>query len=394
MAIKALFGFDHYAQNDSTWISKAPALITRAEVGSATFRDTVVDGWVRTLSTATPDSYNRVQFNLASFFAAPVDTISFGIRMRCDVPGGRVVMTPWTAVDLQVGEMPGAAAGKTYYVDFSYTFSTDRYVWKIDGVVVRSGVTGTPIRAITMGIRTTGYQAVERWSFKDVVVSDDQGSPVGPIGPVGLVLQDAVTGTYTYQKNPAQIGVRQVRGYAIVASPAQMGLRQIRGYAMTTPFTPLPTGVTGKQAVLNMIAAKAKTARPSTDFTIDPATVLTGDPLFNSKVKTYAAASSGLFGNTTFRYNRVPLSRMGLVSGGFDLGTATTIYGLIPALNAASGIVLTSDDIEDGPIAASDTSVTLTAKSTSWWFIPGNTLVVGKNLPSINIPISSDTIDW
>jgi len=199
---------------------------------------------------------------------------------------------------------------------------------------------------------------------------------------------------YAAVRKPAVVSMRDLRGYAMASGFSQVALRTVGGYVMTTPAAPLPLGVTGKQAVLNMIVARSKITRPTSDFTIDAATVLTGDESFNSKVKTYAAASSGLLGNTTFRYNRVKLDRINIVSNAFDLGTATTIYGLIPALNAASGMVLTTDDIEDGPIASTDSTVTLKAKASSYWFIPGDTLVIGKALPSINIPISSDTIDW
>lgn len=199
---------------------------------------------------------------------------------------------------------------------------------------------------------------------------------------------------YALTKPGSPVSLRDVRGYAMVQAPAQVSLRSVGGYVLTTPAAPLPLGVTGKQAVLNMIVARSKITRPTSDFTIDPAAVLTGDESFNATVKAYAAAASGLLGNTTFRYNRVKLSRINVVSGSFELGTAATIYDLIPALNAASGLVLTTDDIEDGPIASTDTSVTLKAKASSYWFIPGDTLVIGKNLTSINIPISSNTIDW
>lgn len=191
-----------------------------------------------------------------------------------------------------------------------------------------------------------------------------------------------------------QLSLRKFGGYAMTKAPAPMGLRAVAGYAMCTPFTPLPSGVTGLQAVLNMIAAKAKTVRPATDFTVDAPAVLANDPLFNSTVKAYATAASGLTGNKTFRYNRVPLSRMGLVSNAFDLGTFTTIYDLIPSLITASGVKITTDDINDGPIASTDVTVTLTSKAGSYWFLPNSSLTIGKTLPSINVPISSDTIDW
>jgi hypothetical protein len=398
MAIKALYGFDHYAQNDPTWVTKAPAGLTRYEVASTGYIDTVVSGWVRTLAAGSVSTFDRIQFALASFFTAPADTISFGMRIRCDVPAGttRVIYTNWGSnVDFTTADIPGGAvAGKVSYVEFIYKFSTNTYTWKCDGVVIRSAVAPTgATRAVVLGVRTIAATA-ERWAFKDVVVSDDQDSPVGPMGPGVLVLQDAATGTYTFQKSPSQLSLRRLGGYAMAKQPAQLSARQIRGYAMCTPFTPLPAGLTGQQAVLAMIVAKSKTIRPTTDFTIDASTVLTGDPLFNSRVKATATSASGLFGSYTFRYNRVALSRMGLTSSSFDLGTATTIYGLLPAISAAAGITLTTDDVEDGVIGAGDLTVTLKAKASSWWFIPGNTLVIGKTLPSINVPISSDTIDW
>lgn len=213
------------------------------------------------------------------------------------------------------------------------------------------------------------------------------------ITPARQVEVTNVQGYVLYTK-PNQVSMRDLRGYVMASGFSQVGLRTVGGYVMTTPASPLPLGVTGKQAVLNMIVARSKITRPTTDFTIDAPAILTGDDFFNATVKANATASSGLLGSTTFRYNRVKLSRMNLVSSAFDLGLATTIYGLIPALNAASGLVLTTDDIEDGPIATTDLTVTLKAKASSYWFIPGDTLVIGKSLPSINIPISSDTIDW
>lgn len=199
---------------------------------------------------------------------------------------------------------------------------------------------------------------------------------------------------YALLKMPSQLSLRSLGGYAMASKPSQLGLRVVGGYVMAGVPTPLPAGVTGQQAVLNMIAAKAKTSRPASDFTIDHANILDGDQFFNSTVKAYASAQSGLAGSMTFRYNRVPLSRMGLLSTGFEIGAATTIYGLLSTISAAAGITLTTDDVEDGPILSMDETVTLRAKSTSWWFLPDSTLVIGKPLTSISVPISSDTIDW
>lgn len=183
---------------------------------------------------------------------------------------------------------------------------------------------------------------------------------------------------YMLQNPPNPISVREVRGYVMAKRPNQLSLRQFVGYAMVRPLPPLQQGVTGERAVLNMIAALAKTSRPYSDFTVVTPEVLANDALFNTRVKATATASSGLFGSKYFRYNRVTLGRMGVPSGKFDFGTATTIYELIPKLNASSGMTLTTNDFVDGPIASGATTVTLTASNTSFWFIPGNTLVLTK----------------
>lgn len=147
--------------------------------------------------------------------------------------------------------------------------------------------------------------------------------------------------------------------------------------------------------MIQLITKKAKTInRPTSDFTIDPSNVLTGDPLFNSTVKAYATAASGLTGNYTFRYNRADVSRMLADPSSLVIGTATTVYGLIATLNAASGLVLVQDDLVDGPIGPDDETVTLTAKSTSWFFVPGSTFAPGKPLTPIGNVITNDTLDY
>lgn len=406
MAIKALLGFDHFALNDTTWITKAPSWITRLEqANDAQFVDRVLTGgWVGLTSVAASTTFNRVQIDASSFAAAPVDTISIGVRIRCDVPPaagsyllycslGNGEALSSNGPDLGITSLP--KAGDIFYVEFTYTFSTKRYTWRVNGVITKTAITTSTVgRVVNIGLRQAVYPTTERWSLKDVVISDDQGSPVGPVGPRKLVLTDAATGTYRADATPSPMSLRAVRGYAMASVPAQMALRSVVGYAMAAVPTPLPQGVTGKQAVLNMVLARSKKTRPATDFDIETPNVRTGDEYFNSTVKVIAQPASGLLGSMVFRYNRVPLNRMNLASNSFDLGTATSIYALLPAINAASGMILTTDDIEDAAIDPSAATVTLKSKPGSWWFLPNSTLVIGKVLTSINVPISSDTIDW
>jgi len=199
---------------------------------------------------------------------------------------------------------------------------------------------------------------------------------------------------YAAVSPPNQVSLRSVSGYLIGSPPVQVGVRSIGGYLIGPAIKSLPKGVTGLQAVLLMIVAKANTVRPTTDFTAVAVEALTNDANYNARVQVKASAASGLKGTKWFRYNRVPISRMTLDPNNIPLGTATTIYEALSAISAVVGITLTVDDVVDGPISASAYTVELVAKSTSYWFIPGSKVTIGQTLPQFSTLFTDPAIRW
>lgn len=145
--------------------------------------------------------------------------------------------------------------------------------------------------------------------------------------------------------------------------------------------TAIPKGVLGTQALLDLIAARSLTTRPSSHFTAGVPEVLAGDANYNTRVLVAPTAPAKLSGQMYFRYNRVTLDKIQMTANQFDIGTATSVSALLPTLNAASGMSLTMDDLVEATIPATATSFTLTAASTSRLFIPGSTFKVGLFAP-------------
>lgn len=170
--------------------------------------------------------------------------------------------------------------------------------------------------------------------------------------------------------------IRSLQGYALGVPPQTVGIRALNGYALVT-INPLPK-VTGKAALMTMILAAGKTVRPESHFSLGVPEVY-NDPnaAYSARVPLTALPVSQLTGSMYFYYNRVPLNRIGDL-GSLTIGSATTTHGLITAINTATGLALTTDDIVDTPITSGATTVTLVAASTSYMFIPDSTLTYGR----------------
>jgi hypothetical protein len=171
----------------------------------------------------------------------------------------------------------------------------------------------------------------------------------------------------------------------LVTTPAGVvNVANIQGYAVTYALPPLPKGVTGRQALLNLIAATAKPVRVPANFTAAAPDVLTGNANFNTQVVVGSTVGSGLRGSWTMFYNRVDLTRMFDDPLSLTIGSEVKILDLLPKLVTASGMTINADDIVDGDIVSGSTSVTLTAAATSRFFIPGSTFLVGRDIPNIS----------
>jgi len=199
---------------------------------------------------------------------------------------------------------------------------------------------------------------------------------------------------YGLYKEPNLAAVSGITAYALYPEPNGLALRNLQGYALVSDI-PLPKGVTGITALANLVLAQSKSIRPASQFTFSAPENYTGSEtyLHNSRVLVTAGVGSALSGSMYFYYSRVALTRIPADLTTVVIGSATSTHGLIAGINAASGMVLTTDDIVDAPIPAGAVEVTITAASTSRFFIPNRTAQVGFT-PTLASAFKSDTILW
>lgn len=199
---------------------------------------------------------------------------------------------------------------------------------------------------------------------------------------------------YALTREPAIAKIAGIQAYALYKEPAALGLRNIQGYALVSD-TPLPKGVTGKVGVVNLILTQSKIPRTADHFTLGVPEAYTGSEtvLHNSRVLATATATSGLQGSMYFYYSRASLIRIPTDLTAIVIGSATSVHGLIAAINSASGMVLTTDDLVDSPIIPGAVETTITAAATSRFFLPGDTAQIGLT-PLLSTQFKTDTILW
>jgi len=176
---------------------------------------------------------------------------------------------------------------------------------------------------------------------------------------------------------PNPVALRQLSGYAMAAPANTVALRQLGGYAMV-PFAKLPVGANGPTVLMTLILQKSKSVRPASQFTLGPVEVST-EPGFDTKALLTALPASLLGGSMYWYYNRSPMSKLSSTGNiaNIAIGSAANVHALIPAINTATGMVLTTADLVNDPIVAGSVEVTLTAAATSYIFQPGSTVNVG-----------------
>lgn len=189
---------------------------------------------------------------------------------------------------------------------------------------------------------------------------------------------------------PAPVALKSVLGYAMGVPATSLAMRSLPGYAMVA-YNKLPVGVTAASALMSMILAKAKNSRTANQFTLDPVEVGTGEG-FDSKVKLTALPVSLLQGNMYWHYNRIPLARIGDLSG-VVIGGALTVNELLTKLSTAAGFTFVAGDFVNDAIPAGAVEITLTAASTSYIWQPGTQVQLG-NTPLLSSLFGTDTILW
>jgi len=179
-----------------------------------------------------------------------------------------------------------------------------------------------------------------------------------------------------------------------MANP-QQGIRSLDTWVMYTAIntpTPLAADGAGIIAQINLensvtLLARQVTVGPPVDT---PA----GDLRFNTQVTLNSVVGQGYQGQMVVRYNRASIAGKSVSLSSMSLGSATTIYGALAAINAGSGMVLTQNDVEDGPIDPEASQVELTVKSGSYFFTAGSKVMAGKALPSFAALFSDPIIRW
>lgn len=181
MAIRAVIGFDHLPQNDTSWINYASHDITRNADLSA--QNTIVNGWL--VSNATASGAERVSIPLDKYLVAPVTKIWIGFRARAvlNAKGGAGIIYFGGNYVLLDSLMPNT--GSTAYLEFSYDCTTGTVERWINGVKQANSAAAAG-RSITLGLEVKG-SLNGRYDWRDFYICDDQGAaqglPVGPLGP-------------------------------------------------------------------------------------------------------------------------------------------------------------------------------------------------------------------
>lgn len=185
---------------------------------------------------------------------------------------------------------------------------------------------------------------------------------------------------YVLHTPPAPAAFRQIAGYAIATLPSPLLTRQIAGYALINDGNPI-VGKNGRDAIFDAILAQSKTVRPKTHFTLgQPEAFDYVGPAssYNARIKLTANVVAKLRGEMWFYYNRTSIAHIVRDPNAIRVIGVATTHDLIPVINAATGYVITTDDIVNEPIPADSDWFEITAAATSHMFLPGSKGIVGQ----------------
>lgn len=192
MAIRAIIGFEHLPQGDTSWINYATHGMTRgADLSALT---TIVNGWL--VSNSQSAGAERISIPLDPYLAAPVGKLWFGWRCRiiANSNGGAGIVYLGASYVLLDQSLP--ASGNTVYIEMSYDVATGVVERWINGVKIANAAAGNG-RSMLFGLEAKGSLS-GRYDYRDFYICDDQpGGPVGPLGPqvVAPITCDSATGS-------------------------------------------------------------------------------------------------------------------------------------------------------------------------------------------------------
>ena len=129
-----------------------------------------------------------------------------------------------------------------------------------------------------------------------------------------------------------------------------------------------PKGVTGQQALFDLIKELTDVVLVPGDMTIGPP-----EPVAINDCNTRIKVSSkkiGVRGDMYFYYNRAEMRRIPIPAN--FVPSATDLHQLVPDLQLATGMLVSEDDFVNAPVTAG--KVKIEAASSSYFFLPGSFL--------------------
>lgn len=171
-----------------------------------------------------------------------------------------------------------------------------------------------------------------------------------------------------------QTTLRLAPAYALLGTPTGVVARSFPSYLLVDQVKLLPKGVTGKQAVFNLIMQNTSEAFSIDDFVFGlPKEVSHEDK--NTEVTLYPKDTTGFTGKITFYYNRWSLADL-FLSPSAVVTDESTSYDFIEAITADTEVLVGEEDLEETLVQ--ETSLTLIAGPSSYFFVPGTSQVVLK----------------
>lgn len=171
-----------------------------------------------------------------------------------------------------------------------------------------------------------------------------------------------------------QTVLRLAPTYALLGVPTGVVARSFPSYLLVDEVKILPKGVTGKQALFDLIMQQTEEAFTIDDFVFGlPKSVSHENK--NTEVTLYPKPATGFTGKITFYYNRRPLSDLFLPPE-IVVTDEVTSYDFIGDIVAATGVTVGEEDLEETLVQ--ETSLTLIAGPSSYFFIPGTSQTVLK----------------
>lgn len=143
-----------------------------------------------------------------------------------------------------------------------------------------------------------------------------------------------------------------------------------------------PFNIAGSVAILNLLNTQAKKVFTYSDIAIGGPVAITDDGVVNTEIEVTAYPISGYKGTTKLQYKRVPIynavDNKALL---ININSNTTIHALLPSINSAYGLALTTSDVENTAVSIGAALISLTAASTSYVYLPGSILYLGQVVP-------------